>query len=196
MTAEGLDRRSALPEGLRALLREMPREGWERHPNFPGLVQFWMERHVMFRRMTARLQADAEAMLEGQMEGRQFAANLSRLGGHLVQQLHGHHQIEDHHYFPILQELEPRLLRGFEILDRDHHALDDLLAGFTAQANDVLAPFAPGRGPVQAEALRDAAGAFRGGLAEFARQLERHLADEEELIVPVILRHGPDRLGG
>jgi hemerythrin-like domain-containing protein len=100
----------------------------------------------------------------------------------LVQNLHGHHQIEDLHYFPVLTRREPRLARGFEILDRDHHALDALLAGFAEDANAVL------QGRLEP-------GAFRERLLGFEAVLVRHLEDEEDLIVPVILKHGPGGLG-
>ena len=99
----------------------------------------------------------------------------------LVGQLHGHHRIEDTQYFPVLSRLETRLDRGFAILDRDHHALDALLGRFTESANAVL----QGRGE---------AGAFLDELGAFEGFLNRHLEDEEDLVVPVILKHGPDGL--
>jgi hemerythrin-like domain-containing protein len=104
---------------------------------------------------------------------------VSAIGGHLVQDLLGHHQIEDDAYFPQMVQLERRLGRGFDILDRDHHALDALLDGFVKSANQAL----------QAKDSRAAAGRFREGLMPFERQLIRHLQDEEDLIIPVILKH-------
>ena len=177
--------RPRLPDPLRALLAEFPRDGWEAHPHFVGLVQFWLDRHMMFRQLTEVLQTDVEAALDRKLDPQQHKARLSRFGGMLVGQLHGHHQIEDHHYFPVLSKMEPALDRGFGVLDADHHAMDGLLARFTDAANAVLQA-KPGD--------RDAAGAFRKDLLSFERMLGRHLEDEEDLIVPVILKHGPDRL--
>ena len=178
---EDLTTRPGLPSDLLALLKAYPRDGWRVHPNFPGLAAFWLDRHDMFRKICETLRTDAEAAQDGALDPRQHAARLSRLGGMLVQQLHGHHQIEDMHYFPALVGLEARLSKGFDLLDSDHHALDGLLAGFTRSANAVLTG--------QAEA-----GSFHSALQRFEPLLLRHLDDEEDLIVPVILKHGADGL--
>ncbi len=176
-----LNRRAGLPETLRVLVEEIPRDAWEAHPEFGGLVAFWLERHAGFRRICEVLRRDAEAAADGTIAPEQMQARLGRYGNMLVQELHGHHQIEDMHYFPILKTRDPALARGFAILDRDHHAMDGLLARFAEGANGVL------RGTGEA-------GAFREDLAGFEGLLLRHLADEEDLIVPVILKHGLDGL--
>ena len=98
MTKElDLANRDRMPEALRALLADFPREGWEAHPHFVGLVQFWLERHMMFRQLSEVLQSDVEAALDKKLDPQAHRARLSRYGGMLVNQLHGHHQIEDHH---------------------------------------------------------------------------------------------------
>lgn len=176
-----LHSRDGLPDALRALLTDYPRTGWQAHQNFAGLVAFWLDRHMMFRRLCETLRTDAEQAVDGNLDPEAMKARLSRYGGMLVQNLHGHHQIEDMHYFPVLVKRESRLERGFEILDRDHHALDGLLDRFTRSANGVL----------QAKAEP---GAFREEVLGFEGFLHRHLEDEEDLIVPVILKHGADGL--
>lgn len=173
---ELLTAREGLPEPLRALLEAYPRTGWTQDRNFDGLVAFWLERHLMFRRLLETLRKDAETRIGGDMDAVQHGRRLQRNGSLLVSQLHGHHQIEDMHYFPQLAGLEPGLEHGFALLDADHGALDGILAGFTESANAVLQG-AP-------------AGAFRDKLVRFEGLLDRHLQDEEDLIVPVILKHG------
>ncbi|MBN7786360.1 hemerythrin domain-containing protein [Ponticoccus gilvus] len=175
--------REGLPEALRTLLADYPRTGWQAHANFAGLVEFWLDRHMMFRRLCELLRSDAEQAVDGRLDPQAMQGRLSRYGGMLVQQLHGHHQIEDMHYFPVLVKRETRLERGFEILDRDHHALDGLLERFTRSANGVLQ-------------AKTEAGAFREEVLSFEGFLNRHLEDEEDLIVPVILRDGSEGLNG
>ncbi|MGP6087659.1 hemerythrin domain-containing protein [Antarctobacter jejuensis] len=177
-----LTRRTALPDALYALRNDFPREGWEGHTNFGDLVAFWMERHMMFRRICETLREDAEAVIDGQLDPQRMQGRLSRYGSMLLQQLHGHHQIEDHHYFPQLINRERSLSRGFEILDRDHHAMDGLLHRFATSANGVLQQ--------QSEV-----GAFRDEVAAFEGLLLRHLEDEEDLVVPILLKHGSDGFG-
>lgn len=184
-----LDTREALPDALRVLLKEYPRAGWGASPNFEGLVRFWLERHLMFRRLLDLMQKDAERIADGGMDGRDFAQRLARYGSAFVNELHGHHSIEDAHYFPVLARAEPRLSRGFDILDRDHHALDAHLAGFAEAANRAI------RAGAEGGDARAAGGRFLGDLKGLGRFLDRHLVDEEELVVPVILKHGAGGLG-
>ena len=171
-----LSERHGLPDALQMLLREYPRDTWEGHPNCGMLTRFWLDRHLMFRRLVDMLRDDAEARLDHALDPEAHLHRLNRFGGMLVGELHGHHQIEDHHYFPRLSRVEPRLERGFELLDADHHALDDWLARFTEAANSVLSGGEPGP--------------FLDALRSFDGLLLRHLEDEEDLIVPILLKYG------
>ena len=184
MTDLDLTIRPGLPDHLRALLVHYPRDGWTFHNNFDGLVAFWLDRHLNFRTLTARMAKGAQGVLEGQVDPAVHAAALARMGNRFLTELHGHHQIEDAHFFPRLTQLEPRLERGFQMLEADHHAIDGLLHRFTTSANAVLTGW---QGPAQ----RDTTAAFLTDLHAITTLLERHLTDEEDLIVPTILHHGP-----
>lgn len=181
-----LSSRTALPETLRVLLAEYPKEAWAADPGFSGLVRFWLERHMMFRELLTLLTEETEAMRDGSRDPQAYRAALSRYGGHLVGNLHGHHQIEDQHYFPLLSRKDARLHDGFALLDADHYALDGDLATFTKAANAVLQTTRPDA---------DSVAAFHDRLSGLDRLLDRHLTDEEELVVPVILKYGADGLG-
>jgi len=181
--------RTGLPDALRVLLQEHPRDGWTGHANFDGLVRFWLDRHLMFRKLTATIRSESEAVLDTRADPKNFGNRLARFGGMLVNELHTHHQIEDMHYFPPLSAAEPRIARGFEILDRDHHAIDGHLNAFVEDANAVLRAIADGPDH------RTAAGRFLERTERLDGFLDRHLIDEEDLIVPVILRHGSGLVG-
>ncbi len=187
MTDLELERRDGLPDALRVLLAEYPREGWAADPGFDGLVRFWLDRHLMFRRLLETLRSDALGALEREIAPEAHAARLGRLGGLFVNELHMHHGIEDHHFFPVLSQRDARIARGFEMLDADHHTLDARLDGFTTTANDVLRRMAE-------DGARDRLAGLSGELDLLARLLDRHLTDEEELIVPVILKYGTEGL--
>ncbi|WGH80155.1 hemerythrin domain-containing protein [Jannaschia ovalis] len=180
---DALEDRTGLPDALKVLLAQHPREGWRAHPEFGPLTQFWLERHLGFRRVLDALQGDLRARIGGDLDPREHGRRLSRLGGILLNELHGHHSIEDHVYFPKMIPLAPGLERGFEILDADHHRLHEELDAFAEAANAVLRDAADGA-PRMAE-----------GLERMARFLDRHLTDEEDLVVPVILKVGEGRLG-
>jgi hypothetical protein len=174
--------RDGLPDALRLLLADYPRECWAAHRDFNGLAAFWLDRHLGFRRVMGLLQADAQALVDGAMGAQDWGRRLTRLGSGFLGDLVGHHQIEDEAYFPKLAAMEPRILRGFEMLDRDHHDLHALIDRFASGANHALAQ-------TQDPARREAAGVFLTDLSQFERMLERHLTDEEDLIVPVVLKH-------
>jgi hemerythrin-like domain-containing protein len=187
MTALDLDQRSGLPDALHVLLSVHPRESWKAHPDFHGLVSFWLERHMMFRQLMQHMTRETEALLDGDRDAHGFAQGIARYGGLFVDQLHGHHHIEDHHYFPLLRQKDERIERGFDLLDADHHALDGILNRFVEQANGAIRG-AGGPDP------RTAAGPLLTELRDLQRLIDRHLEDEEDLVVPVILLHGADGL--
>ncbi len=174
--------RAALPQEYRLILADYPRSGWPDHPDFNGLAAFWLERHLGFRRMLDALEADARGLLDRKIGPDAYAARLSRLGSRFLGDLIGHHQVEDDVYFPQLAQLEPRIARGFDMLDADHHALHDLIDRFATGGNAVLSA----QGDT---AQREAASGFLTDLGRFDRMLTRHLADEEDLVLPVVLKH-------
>lgn len=178
-----LETRTGLPDALRVLAEQYPRDLWESHENFDGLTRFWMDRHRMFRDLLDRQTALTADHLDGRLDPQRFAANTARLMGMFLNQLHGHHQIEDAHYFPVLQAHDARLARGFEILDADHHMLDGQIHGLADRTNAALRAVQAGG------ATRDAAGALHGDLGRFETFLDRHLTDEEDLVIPVILHY-------
>ncbi len=184
-----LEDRPGLPEALRALLARHPRPGWEAHPHFTALTRFWLDRHLMFRRLQAELAAEAAALIDRAADPTASGRRIARLGGRYLNELEGHHHVEDAHYFPLLRALDPRLGAGFDLLDADHHALHEGIVTLADRANATL------RGLAAAPADLAPAGALHTALARFGRLLDRHLTDEEELIVPVILEHPGAGLG-
>jgi hemerythrin-like domain-containing protein len=128
------------------------------------------------------LQADAQALIDRRIDPKAWGGRLVRLGSGFLGDLVGHHQIEDDAYFPQLAALEPRIARGFEVLDRDHHDLHALIDRFAKGANSAL-------GKSDDAARREAAARFLTDLRDFERMLARHLTDEEDLVLPVVLKH-------
>ncbi|MAY85805.1 MAG: dihydrodipicolinate reductase [Pseudooceanicola sp.] len=180
--------RTALPDPLRVLLAEYPREAWQADPGFSELIRFWLDRHLMFRRLIDQMQTDAQAAIDGNISALDYQRRLARFGGMFVNELHMHHQIEDTHYFPVLEAQDSRIAQGFAILDTDHHQIDAGLHSFADTANAALrlAPESPG--------FTDAAANVLSGVDTLAPLLNRHLIDEEELVVPVLLKFTPPGL--
>ncbi|MEN0001489.1 MAG: hemerythrin domain-containing protein [Pseudomonadota bacterium] len=182
---QALDLRSGLPDSLRILLEEYPRQGWEADPAYNGLISFWLDRHMMFRRILEKLHTNAVDCRDGNTDPKSHVAQLARFGSMFVGELHGHHNIEDVHYFPLLAKKDARIKAGFDLLDSDHHALDGHLNKFVERANAVLQPSID---------PQTALGRFLDNVQRLERLLDRHLVDEEEVVVPVILKYGVDGL--
>jgi iron-sulfur cluster repair protein YtfE (RIC family) len=176
-----LAQRQTLPPEFRLILGDHPRATWPDHRDFNGLAAFWLDRHLGFRKTITALNTEVEAMLDRRLDPVLWKRQLSQRGSALLGDLIGHHQIEDQTYFPHLMQLEPRLSRGFDMLDADHHALHDLIDRFATGANAALS--------AEGTALHTDAAAFRKDLQRFEALLSRHLTDEEDLVLPVVLKY-------
>lgn len=177
-------RTHGLPDEMRVLLERYPRESWEAHPGFREKTRHWLGAHRMFRQMAEIIRRDAEGYLDAQVAPEDYAAQLSRVGGALVSNLHGHHGWEDRSYFPELSAADPRFDAGLEVLERDHADLDVVLETFTRTANRAIKLI-----QLDEAQARDEIGALRGTAETIEAFLKRHLTDEEELAVPIILHH-------
>lgn len=187
MNLTDLAHRSGLPEDLRALVHDFPRTGWEGKTG--AFTTFYLERHEMFRRMTERMRQDAEAMLSGNLTPERHAAMLSRLGGQFLSALHGHHQIEDDHYFPRLMKLQSNVAHAFDLLEADHGEISNALSAFQNDANGAI------QAAMNEQDIREATGAFHEGLLGLETLLARHLEDEEDIVVPLMLKYGEESVG-
>ena len=102
----------------------------------------------------------------------------------MVRNLHGHHTWEDRSFFPELKVADPRFADGLEMLEGDHVSIDDVLSGFTLAANRVvkLIHLDEVQAMEEAKSLHDTT-------AKIETFLGRHLSDEEDLVVPILLHH-------
>lgn len=184
MTNTHIETREGLPHEMQALLRKYPRDAWPENPNFAASIQKWMSAHEMFRQLGALTQSDSEAFLDGHMDGDLYAARLSYYGNTLLRNLHGHHAWEDRSFFPELEHADPRFARGMGMLESDHAALDALLDRFKRDANRVVQ-----LNQLDPRHMRDDAAAVFADIEKLGRFLRRHLSDEEDLAVPILLHH-------
>jgi hypothetical protein len=173
-----------MPTEMQSLLRDYPRGAWDAHPGFKEKTRHWLGAHQMFRQLSASVRHDTERFLDGNSDAQDYAGRLSYRGRMLVGNLHGHHGWEDHSYFPELSAADPRFDAGLEILEKDHAALDAVLDKFTRTANRTIQLV-----QLDEAAAREEAGNMLGLAGTIEAFLERHLSDEEELAVPIILHH-------
>jgi hypothetical protein len=173
-----------MPSEMQSLLRTYPRDAWEAHPGFKEKTRHWLGAHRMFRQLSASVRKDTESYLNGDKDAQDCAGRLSYRGGALVGNLHGHHGWEDHSYFPELSAADPRFNAGLAVLEKDHADLDVVLDSFTRTANRTIKLI-----QLDETAAREEAGKLHGVALTIEAFLQRHLTDEEELAVPIILHH-------
>ncbi len=175
-----------MPEESFFLTGVYPRAGRAQHPDLCSTARNWLGNHVYFRALLPRLDASLGALSPFDVEGRQFADELSRQMNSLLGGLEGHHGVEDAYYFPEFRRAEPRLGRGIDVLDNDHHFIHDAIVGLSETAVKVIHEFSaplPTPGALRGH-LRDD---LRDELRRFETALTRHLDDEEDLVIPFLL---------
>jgi hemerythrin-like domain-containing protein len=188
--ALALARRSGWPEDQRVLIARYPREQWSDHANLGEMARFWLSRHAMFRELAAMIEAIATQFRQGVLPAAEFPRQFVPRLQFLLSQLGVHHQIEDQHYFPIFRAADARLARGFDVLEDDYHAIHADMARTADTANAMLRALSG-----DADALRRCGDNYARASGALLKGLMRHLDDEEDLIVPLILDRGERALG-
>jgi hypothetical protein len=188
--ALALARRSGWPEDLCVLLARYPREQWDAHANLGDMARFWLSRHAMFRELSGTIEQITAQFRSGQLQPAEFARQFVPRLQFILDQLNVHHQIEDLHYFPIFRTADARLARGFDVLEGDHHHIHADMARTAETANGLLQAL---RG--DADRLRRCGDDYADASGVLLKGLIRHLDDEEDLIVPLILDRGEEALG-
>ncbi len=181
--------RAVWREEFEALAQRHPRETWASEPNLGELARFWLQRHDLFRQLDEAIRSGVQNALEQRVEAATFRPWLSRHLGWSLWQLEQHHQVEDHHYFPLFRRAEPRLAPGFELLEKDHAALHAKIAVLAERAKAVLASKFS-----SSEAFRSDLTRFHDAQIALGRALIRHLHDEEDLVIPLLLQRGEQSL--
>jgi len=189
IAALALAERNGWPVELRTLIERYPREVWLGHENLGQMVQFWLSRHTMFRELAASISQGTTDFHAGKVTPPEFPRWLVPRLQFFLEQLHAHHYIEDHHYFPIFRRADGRLARGFDVLEADHAELHYNI-DLTVEAANVLL-----RSMSDVESVKRNGEDFAQTSGVLMKGLTRHLDDEEDLIVPLILDRGEDELG-
>ena len=184
-----LETRSGWPPDLRILLEKYPRDVWPGHANLGQTAQFWLGRHAMFRELGAMLGKATADFHAGSMSADAFRPFFAPRLQFFLQELEGHHYVEDLHYFPVFRAAEARLVRGFDVLEGDHEQIHRDIGAVIDAANGLLR-----RMDSDPDSRRAATDDYAMTSDRLLNRLLRHLDDEEDLIIPVILDRGESQL--
>jgi len=184
--ALSLETRQGLPDDLRPWLAQQPRESWG-HPDLHPTARFWLQMHDGFRAQQADMRRLGEAGRDAGADPLALHPRLIGLLGGFLQHLDHHHRVESGHYFPQFRALAPEIEAGLVLLDQDHDVVHGRLEQLHA-AGLAFHQAAQARAPGARAALLRLADALEAA----APLLDRHLDDEEEIVIPLIaIRGGP-----
>lgn len=185
------DRPRRLEEELLLFARKHPREGWPENPGLGQTARFWLDRHDAFRELDRVIREGSDQAVIEKIGAESFKPWLARTLSLYLGELEGHHNVEDHHYFPVFRRAEPGLAKGFDLLDRDHEELHEAIEAIVAVGNRVLQQ--PTGDPL---AFHGEMERFRESYEKLGRALVLHLDDEEDLIIPLLIERGETQLMG
>ena len=180
--------RAGLPTEFLYLRDAFPRERWTMGGLHPT-ARRWLHMHGGFRAHQAEMAAMVEAWRADTLDVQTLHRALIPTLQQFLRHLDGHHRIESGHYFPALQQLEPRIAAGIDLLDRDHDAIHAHIEAMV-ETGRALHQAVTGGAPDAADRVERLADV----LALAGPQLARHLDDEEEIVIPLIALRG-DPLG-
>ena len=181
-----LPTRRGLPDDIAYLRAAYPRVQWEGHARYGELADFWLKVHDSLRGQGGQLKQVTDAFRQGQwLAGADFPSVFVPRFNQFLGHLNGHHQIEDSAYFPKFRAFDPRMGVGFAILEADHGLIHEQVVATVDAARTLLQALAQG-----GDAQRYAADAYSGVTDRLMDLLGRHLADEEDLVIPAMLEHG------
>lgn len=160
-----------------------PRERWAEA--LPETAAFWLQMHAGFRAQQVQMAEAATHWRSGGLDPRGLHAALLPTLQAFLQHLDGHHRVESGHYFPQFRLIEPRIQTGLDLLDRDHdaiHAHLDALYHSAVAFHQAVAAQSPDTSD-QGHRLADL-------LDRAAPSLIRHLDDEEDIVIPLMVLKG------
>ena len=162
------------------------RDGFDRDA-IGGEARFWMEIHKGLLNASATLPQWCEKLLslDDAQALRSLQPRLVSLGSQLIHHAHGHHHIEDDHFFPVFLRRYPELANPIDLLERDHEVLamvlDDMEKAVTGMG--AISQDASGR-----DDLLKAGEVLHKAAQRLDRLFIRHIGDEEEICLPVLAK--------
>ncbi len=163
------------------MLFDTPKHEWASHQNYWRGADMWQGIHRSLLHESGLFVEGLEKLVDlpkGELQAGLLLNNMRHVGGHLIGHAHVHHHVEDDHYFPRFKEIFPQLGRPIDLLDCDHRVLEETLDAVEGHVR-----------AMQAEnADRDRIGAALEDARKLDRILNRHLADEEDIVIPALLR--------
>lgn len=177
-----IELRNGLPAVIKSQLLPLAREQWSKHARYGGKASFFIQYHGDLLATAAYLKQSLAILLDSSQTlfTWQQLKNPLSAAQYLVDRAHNHHQIEDHVYFPQFRQIMPQLNKGIDLLDKDHKSLELALDDLNHMVMMMSMNKVDDIKKQQVKLLADS-------ILHLQRILQRHLYDEEEVIIPIFL---------
>ncbi|WP_194285788.1 hemerythrin domain-containing protein [Alcanivorax sediminis] len=176
-----------LPATVRQSLLPLDREQWREHEHFlTSDARALLRNHGALKRQARQYHGALTHLLNlrdqdlGTGETQELAQVIKQHLQGLLRNLHSHHGFEDSSVFPAFKLQHPRLGAAIELMEQDHHALDQLLEVLRLRSQQ----------SAQALRLRSEVESARLEADHLEQMLHGHMQNEEEILVPVYLTYG------
>ncbi|NRB40851.1 MAG: hemerythrin domain-containing protein [Pseudomonadales bacterium] len=175
-----VDIRQQLPDVIQNQLLGIERHSWSEHARYAGKAQFFINYHRDLLATAAYIEQALQSLLDSSLQAFSSMQLQSLLSAthYLIERTQNHHQIEDHAYFPQFRRIMPSLGTGIDLLDQDHKLLDAALHELDVMMQNLLK---------LALVSRQQLSVFFDKIRHLQKILQRHLYDEEEVIIPLFL---------
>lgn len=182
-----VEKRSGLDDSVKSVI--FPPFPDDAHARQRGEANFWLQVHEGLLRTSRALPEWSEQLLAEDNGDRlgQMGQRIAALANQLLHHAHSHHHIEDHHFFPVFLQVFPQLERPLDLLEKDHEVLTEVLDGVEQSAIAMQQALQSDRARLR-DAVLMAAEKTRDSGNRLDRLFRRHIADEEEICLPSLLR--------
>ena len=169
--------RTGFPASLKTDLIDGNFTNWKQHPKFLMSGAALHAFHNRLRKACDTLTNELGNEASSHNKDAIYHWRLPAFGQQIIEVAHSHHHAEDNFYFPQYRALFPQLDRPLDLLDGDHRVLEQSLDDLQAS----LGKLSESSTVDKWEKSRDIA-------EELGRVINRHLDDEEEIVMPAIIQ--------
>ncbi|KGQ43330.1 hemerythrin domain-containing protein [Gallibacterium anatis] len=169
---------SLLQDDQLFLLQRFPQDKWRMLPSFSGAAG-WLGMHDSLRFGQGMLDHLGRQYLEQKLDWETFRQRLLHEAYLHYGHLDGHHRLEDDEHFPKMRLQQPKLASGFDLLENDHHQIAERLSEVD---RDLLRLRQTQLQPSQQKWVDQ----LIDNIKQSGELLYRHLADEEDLVIPLL----------
>lgn len=184
--ADQLGKRNGLPDNLRELLKKYPRDTWGDDILNGNWVGYWLGRHSVFKEISLAINQSLQKILDNNISINKFLNDYVQLMNLMLKNLNSHHTVEDNYIFPKFSQKIEKFSYGLDLLENDHHLIHSCIDNVILEGNSLIKTINNNK----TLDIKKVVGSYKVVNDEFNKLLMAHLNDEEDLLIPLVVKHG------